>query len=43
MGISYIMQEVIGRVMDHFWDQTRDAAGTPINSMIPYKLYFSFP
>ena len=42
MGISYIMQEGFGRVMDHFWDQTRDEMGTPVYGIMPYKYALFF-
>ncbi|PPE03340.1 MFS transporter [Holospora curviuscula] len=42
MGISYLMQEGFGRVMDHFWDQKRDVAGTPLYSILPYKYALFF-
>ncbi|ETZ07687.1 putative transporter YybO [Holospora obtusa F1] len=36
MGISYVMQESFGRVMDHFWDHSRSATGVPIYTTSPY-------
>ncbi|ETZ04873.1 MULTISPECIES: MFS transporter [Holospora] len=36
MGLSYVMQEGFGRVMDYFWDQTKSAAGTPMYGTTPY-------